>query len=99
MQAATGDTRFSAAIEAITEYGLDRQNAGTWRLQERHEERFCIYQMEHLLRRDASLSVRRAAARVAVMALVDGASFDAVVKRVERAYQTQCNSFDKSRDA
>jgi hypothetical protein len=86
MRAITGDARFEAAIAAIREHGFDRQTAATWRVRERQVEAICVARIDHLRKRDASLSVRLAAARVAVMFCVEGASFNAVVRRLGQAY-------------
>jgi hypothetical protein len=86
MYAATGDASFRAAVESMKKYGLDHQDAGTWRVRETRVETTCIARMHHLRKRDGTLSVRRAAAMAAVMFWVEGASFEAVVRRLERAY-------------
>jgi hypothetical protein len=64
----------------------------TWRRKsaERRKDsvdRVCVRRIHDLLERDKTLSVRVAAARVAVEFWVSGPSFDAVVKRLERAYR------------
>jgi hypothetical protein len=85
MHSATGDARFVAAIEAMKEHGFDRQDAGTWRRLDR-TEKVCVRRMHELLLRNRVRSVGHAAGMVAVMFSIDGASFDAVRKRLERAY-------------
>ena len=91
MHAITGDARFTAAIAAMREHGFDRQTAATWRVRERQVETVCVARIDHLRKRDASLSMRLAAARVAVMFLVEGASFDTVVRRLSNAYKRERN--------
>jgi hypothetical protein len=86
MQAKTGDSRFGAAIEAIKEHKLDQQDAGTWK-NVAHAEMACVRRMLALVNGKGRLSSRHAAARVAAEYAVQGKSFDAVVKRLERAYR------------
>jgi hypothetical protein len=85
MLAQTGDDRFSAAIEAIIEHGLDQQDAGTSKrmlgIEDAYVRRMLMLTSAH------RLSIRNAAARVAVEYWVAGESFYAVVKRLERAYR------------
>lgn len=87
MHAATGDLRFGDALAAMVEHRFDRQHAGTWRIRERQEERVCIWRMHELRVRGKARSERQAAAMVAVMFCVGGLSFDAAVRKLERAYR------------
>ena len=85
---ATGDPRFAAAIKALKEHGLDRPDAKTFqRARWRPIEYNCLRRMEQLLRVPAR-STRVAAARTAVEFHVEALSFDAVVRRLERAYRS-----------
>jgi hypothetical protein len=86
MQAKTGDSRFGSAIDAIKEHKLDRQDAGTWK-NAAEAEMACVGRMLALVNGKGRLSSRQAAARVAAEYAVQGKSFDAVVKRLERAYR------------
>jgi hypothetical protein len=83
---ATGDPRFIAAIAALKEHGLDRPDAKTFqRVRWRPIEYNSIRRMEQLLR-VPDRSRRIAAARTAVEFHIEAASFDAVVRRLDRAY-------------
>jgi hypothetical protein len=83
---AAGDPRFAAAIEALKEHGLDRPDAKTFqRIRWRPLEFNSIRRMEQLLR-VPDRSRRIAAARTAVEFHIEAASFDAVVRRLDRAY-------------
>ena len=86
MLSATGDARFVAAIEAMKEHGFGRPDAGTWKRRLDRTEKVCVRQMHELLSRSWARNPRHAAAIIAVMFSIDGASFDAVRKRLERAY-------------
>ena len=86
MQAATGDPRFVAAIEAMKAHGFDRKDAGTWKRIFDGDQRLYVRRMHELLTRKRVRSVSDAAAIVAEMFCVGGQSFDAVVKKLERAY-------------
>jgi hypothetical protein len=87
MHSATGDARFVAAVEAMKEHGFDRQDAGTWKRRFDSTEKVCVRRMHELLSRNRARNARHAAGMVAVMFSIDGASFDAVRKRLERAYR------------
>jgi hypothetical protein len=83
----TGDPRFAAAIEATKEHKLDRLNSKTLqRVVWRPIERTCIRRMQQLLRVQTR-SMRWAAARTANEFHIEAQSFDAVVRRLERAYR------------
>jgi hypothetical protein len=85
---ATGDPRLVAAIEALKESGFDQPNAKTLqRFRAVPIEANCIRRIEQLRAREPRPSVRSAAARTAVEFHVEGATFDAVVRRLERAYR------------
>jgi len=90
MHVASGDQAFAEAVNAIKKHGFDRANAGTWKnAQEKifGETRTCVARMEWLIERKKVPSVRQAAAQVAVEYSIAGASFNAVVKRLEGAYR------------
>jgi hypothetical protein len=91
MRAITGDARFADAIAAMREHGFDRQTAATWRVRERQVATVCVARIDHLRKRDASLSMRLAAAKVAAMFWVEGTSFDTVVRRLSDAYKRERN--------
>ena len=93
----SGDPRFTAAVEAIKEGGFDKANAGTFKARERAEDQLYARRMHYLLARDKTMSIRIAAARVAVEFIVPGATFDAVVKRLARAYRLAKPIFDGQR--
>lgn len=87
--AATGDIAFREAIEAAQKRGFDRQNSSTLKrardMAHGYNEEVSLAMMVRLLRRGRTL--RSAAARTAVAYSVPGNSFDAVVKKLERAYR------------
>jgi hypothetical protein len=85
--AVTGNPRFGAAMEAIKERGFGRQHAGTWRTRKKQDERVYVARMHDILEQKEAPSIRTAAARVAVEFWIPGASFEAIVKRLDRAYR------------
>ncbi len=89
MHVASGDQIFAEALNAIKKHGFDRANAGTWKKAQEKifgETHNYVARMEWLIGR-RKVSVSQAAAQVAVEYSIAGASFNAVVKRLQGAYR------------
>ncbi len=83
--AITRDPRFLDAAMAVQE--LDERNPDWRRARVDANMSTCVARMDHLLRRDKTLSIRSAAAHVAVEFFIHADNFDAAVKKLYRAYQ------------
>jgi hypothetical protein len=74
-------------IDVLAKHGFDHADAGTWkRAPPVDPETIYMRRMDQVMQRNGG-KLRSAAARVAVEYWVAGKSFDAVVKRLSRAYR------------
>jgi hypothetical protein len=79
------DPRFNNMAQVIEGFHLDRSSRAAYY---RHVDTVCAIRIEQLVRNRTP--IRIAAARAAVEFCVPGQSFDAVVKRLERAHRRWC---------
>jgi hypothetical protein len=94
--AATRDIAFRKAIEAAQKLRFDRQNSSTLKrardMAHGYDEKVFLAMMVRLLQSGRAPSLRSAAAQATVAYSVAGNSFDAVVKKLERAYRRSKNA-------
>jgi hypothetical protein len=92
MYAATGDSAFDAALNAIKTYGFEQLDAGTLKRTRANtfgtDETEAYYpRMRQLIERERGASVRQAAAQVAYTWHISGTSFETVITTLAKGYQ------------
>jgi hypothetical protein len=86
MASATGDPRFTAAVQAIKEHRYDRQHAGTWRQIKRIAAEVAYARaMETLIWK--GWPERKAAGQVAIDFMIAGANLKSVVATLVHVYR------------